>query len=131
MSGSAQSTALSGEWAVAGEGAKGTTPEGANWSLTPMSGTLTLEQKGNEVSGTWKAQMPEPWTVSGHIDNQSFELRTEWRDIQVSRDGTTSTMRARWVFRGAVEGNSAAGSMGFEFEKGAARGQPFKATRTP
>jgi hypothetical protein len=127
----AQSPPLSGAWAVVGEGARGTAPDGSNWSLTPISGTLTLEQKGREVSGTWQGQMPEPWMVSGQIDDQSFELRSEWRDVSVGRDGTTSTARARWVFRGVVRRNTATGSMGFELEKGTPRGQPFNATRTP
>jgi hypothetical protein len=127
----AQPPTLSGVWAVSGEGAQGTGPDGTNWSVNPISGALTLEQKGKDITGTWKGQMPEPWAIAGTAVDKTFDLRTEWRDIAVSRDGAASTARARWVFRGAFDGQQATGTMNLEMEKGAARGQPFKAERRP
>ena len=128
---SAQSSPLTGAWSVAAEGAKGTTDEGGSWSMNPVNGTLTLDQKASAVTGTWKGQMPEPWAVEGQIDGATFQLRTEWRETPVTRDGVKSTTKARWVFRGTVSGSDLSGTLALELDGRGDREQRFKAKRTP
>jgi len=95
-----------------------------------MTGTLTLTQEGTDITGSWKGQMPAPWAVTGRLNDRAFVLHTEWRDIPATRDGVQSTARARWIFRGTVSGDNAAGTMTLELESaGGERSQPFKAKR--
>ena len=95
-----------------------------------MTGALTLTQEGSDITGSWKGQMPAPWAVTGQLNDRVFVLQTEWRDIPATRDGVESTARARWIFRGTVSGDNAAGTMMLELENaGGDRSQPFKAKR--
>jgi hypothetical protein len=115
---------------VTTEGARGTTDDGSNWTLGAITGTLTLTQKDNDVTGSWKGQMPAPWALTGQINAGTFVLQTEWRDIPATRDGVESTARARWIFRGTVSGDTATGTMALELENARGdRSQPFKAKR--
>ena len=126
----AQTASLAGPWSVTTEGARGTTDSGSNWTLGAITGTLTLTQKDNDITGSWKGQMPAPWALTGHVDGRAFVLQTEWRDIPATRDGVESTARARWIFRGTVSEDTAAGTMTLEVENaGGDRSQPFKAKR--
>jgi hypothetical protein len=126
----AHAASLAGPWTVTTEGARGTTDNGSNWTLGAMTGTLTLTQKDNEVTGSWKGQMPAPWALTGQLNDGAFVLQTEWRDIPATRDGVESTARARWIFRGTVSEDTATGTMTLELENaGGDRSQPFKARR--
>jgi hypothetical protein len=125
-----QAASMAGAWTLTTEGGRGTAEDGSNWTLGAMTGTLTLAQKGNEITGTWKGQMPAQWGLSGRLDDRAFVLETEWRDIPATRDGKESTARARWIFRGTVSDDTASGTMTLELEKaGGERSQPFKARR--
>ena len=126
----ADAASLAGPWTVTTEGARGTTENGSNWSLGAMTGTLTLTQKDNDITGSWKGQMPAPWALTGQLTDRAFVLETEWRDIPATRDGVESTARARWIFRGTVSGDTATGTMTLELQNAAGdRSQPFKAKR--
>jgi hypothetical protein len=119
-----------GRWTVTTEGARGTSDDGSNWNLGAMTGTLTLTREGTDITGSWKGQMPAPWAVTGQLNDRAFVLHTEWRDIPATRDGVQSTARARWIFRGTVAGDNAAGTMTLELESaGGDRSQAFKAKR--
>jgi hypothetical protein len=125
-----QAASLAGAWTLTTEGARGTTEDGSNWTLGAITGALTLAQKGNDITGSWKGQMPAPWALSGRLDDRAFVLETEWRDIPATRDGVESTARARWIFRGMVSDNTASGTMTLELEKaGGERSQQFTAKR--
>ena len=126
----ADAASLAGPWTVTTEGARGTTDNGGGWTLPAMTGSLTLTQKDNDITGSWKGQMPAPWALTGHVDGRAFVMQTEWRDIPATRDGVESTARARWIFRGTVSEDTAAGTMTLEVENaGGDRSQPFKAKR--
>src|SRR6478672_8876575 len=126
----AQAASLAGAWTVTTEAARGTTDDGSNWSLGAFTGALTLAQKGNEITGSWKGQMPAPWALTGQLDDREFVLQTEWRAIPATRNGVESTARARWIFRGTVSEDTATGTMTLEVENAAGdRSQPFKAKR--
>ena len=130
VSAGAEAAPLDGRWTVTTEAARGTTDNGSNWSLGANTGTLTLTQEGNGITGSWKGQMAAPWTVTGQLNDSAFVLQTEWRDIPATRDGVQSTARARWIFRGTVSGDNADGKMTLELESaGGDRSQPFKAKR--
>src|SRR5262245_6120383 len=130
VSARAQAAPLDGRWTVTTEATRGTTDNGSNWSLGANTGTLTLTQDGNDITGSWKGQMAAPWTVTGQLNDRAFVLQTEWRDIPATRDGVQSTARARWIFRGTVSGDNADGKMTLELENaGGDRSQPFKAKR--
>jgi hypothetical protein len=75
--------------------------------------------------------MPDPWSLSGQFTDRGFELRTEWRELPISRNGVKSMARIRWVFRGTVAGDTASGMVSIETEEQEGRGQPFTARRTP
>jgi hypothetical protein len=127
----AQAASLAGPWTVTTEGARGTTDDGSNWSLGAITGALTLAQKGNDITGSWKGQMPAPWVLTGELNDREFVLQTEWRDVPATRAGVESTARARWIFRGTVSGDTATGTMTLELENaGGDRSQPFKAKRS-
>jgi hypothetical protein len=127
----AQAPSLSGEWKLTAEAMEGTTDDGGTWRLNAVSGTLTLDQKDTDVSGSWKGVMPNPWSLSGHHKNSGFELRTEWRELPITRNGLKSTERVRWIFRGTVTGDAASGTVSVETVKQEGRLQPFTARRTP
>ena len=95
-----------------------------------MTGTLTLAEKGTDITGRWKGQMPAPWALTGQLNDPALVLQTEWRDIPATLDGVESTARARWTFRGTVSGDTATGTMTLELQNaGGDRSQPFKAKR--
>ena len=126
----AQAASLAGAWTVTTEGARGATEDGGNWSLGAMTGTLTLAEKGTDITGRWKGQMPAPWALTGQLNDPALVLQTEWRDIPATLDGVESTARARWIFRGTVSGDTATGTMTLELQNaGGDRSQPFKAKR--
>ena len=126
----AQATSFAGRWTVTTEGARGTTDDGSQWTLGAMTGALTLAQNGNDITGSWKGQMPAPWALTGQLNDRDFVLQTEWRDIPATRNDGQSTARARWIFRGSVSGDTATGTMMLELENaGGDRSQPFKAKR--
>lgn len=130
MSPLTQAVSLAGPWTVTTEAARGTTDDGSNWSLGAFTGALTLTQKGHDITGSWKGQMPAPWALTGQLDDRAFVLQTEWREIPATRDGVQSTARARWIFRGTVSGDTATGTMTLELQNaGGDRSQPFKAKR--
>jgi hypothetical protein len=125
-----QAAALAGEWTVSTEGARGTTDDGSNWTLGAVTGSLTLAQEGADITGSWKGRMPESWALTGQLDDRTFVLQTEWRDIAATRDGVESTARGRWIFRGTLRDKGAAGTMTLELENaGGNRSQRFTATR--
>ena len=126
----AQPASVSGTWSVTGQGARESTADGENWSIAAISGTLTLEQTGTEITGSWQGQMPNSWSVTGRVDDAGYEVMTEWREIPVARNDTKSMMRARWVFRGSVSGDTMSGTLTLEVERGN-RPQPFTAKRAP
>jgi hypothetical protein len=129
---SAQAPSIAGVWSVTTKGAKGTTQDGGNWTIGAVSGALTLAQKGNQVTGSWKGQMPAPWALTGQLDERTFELFTEWREIPATVNGAQSTTPARWVFRGTIADDTATGTMTLELQQaGGERSQPFTAKRTP
>src|SRR5512132_3136253 len=126
----AHTASLAGAWTVTTEGARGTTEDGSTWTVGAITGTLTLAQKDNDVTGSWKGQMPAPWALTGQLHDDAFVLQTEWRDIPATRDGVEATARARWIFHGTVSDDTAAGTMTLELENsGGERSQPFKAKR--
>jgi hypothetical protein len=130
VSAGAQTASVDGRWTVTTEGARGTTDNGSNWSLGAITGALTLTQDGSNIAGSWKGQMPAPWTLTGQLKDRAFVLQTEWRDIPATRDGVQSTARARWIFRGTISGDNADGTMTLELENADGdRTQPFKAKR--
>ena len=126
----ADAASLAGPWTVTTEGARGTTDNGGGWTLPAMTGSLTLTQKDNDITGSWKGQMPAPWALTGELTADAFVLQTEWRDIPATRDGAESTVRARWIFRGTVSGDTANGTMTLELESAVGdRSQTFNAKR--
>ena len=128
----AQAASLAGHWTVTTEGARGTTDDGSQWTLGAITGALTLAQKGNDITGSWKGQMAAPWALTGEFNDREFVLTTEWRDIPATRDGVQATAQARWIFRGTVSGDTASGTMMLELENaGGDRSQSFKAKRAP
>src|SRR5688500_19684192 len=82
--GAEQSPALTGTWAVEGAAAESQTADGGTFSLTALSGTLTLEQKGEAVTGSWKGRLPEPWPLTGRVQGTTFELQSEVREMPAS-----------------------------------------------
>ena len=131
VSARAQAPSLSGAWTVTAEATEGTTDDGGTWKQNAVSGTLTLDHKGAEVAGSWKGVMANPWTLSGSFKDREFELRTEWRELPITRSGVQSMERVRWVFRGTVTGDTADGTVSIETAKQEGRLQPFTAKRTP
>jgi hypothetical protein len=90
-----QSGTLSGEWAVDAPQTEGLAASGENWVLVAQSGGLTLDQKGDAVTGSFKGRAPEPWPLTGRVDGDTFELQTVFRDLPVCRDGVKGTIRRR------------------------------------
>jgi hypothetical protein len=131
VSARAQAPSLSGVWRLTAEAMEGTTDDGGSWKQNAVSGTLTLDHKDAVVSGSWKGVMPNPWSLSGSFKDRGFELRTEWRELPVTRNGVKSVEAVRWVFRGTATGDTAGGTVSLETAKQEGRLQPFTAKRTP
>jgi len=127
--GADQSPSLTGTWAVEAAAAESQTAGGGTWSLTALSGTLTLEQKGDAVTGSWKGRLPESWPVAGRVQETTFELQTEVREMPASRNGEKITVRRSWIFRGGIEGDKLTGSMSLMGGEGDPPTQPFSAVR--
>ena len=126
---SAQSPALTGAWAVEAKAAQVQTDEGVNWNMGPVSGTLTLEQKGDAVTGTWQGALPGPWKVTGKAEKGSFELQTEVRDLPAERDGQKTTVARSWIFRGSVDGDKLSGMLMLSGGERNPPGRPFAGAR--
>ena len=125
-----RAASLSGTWSVVAEAADVESPDGSErWSLVPIAGTLRLEQKDNAVTGSWQGRMPAPWSLTGNVDGQTFELQTELRDLPVETNGQKQTVRRRWIFKGTIDGDTLGGSMFLSGGETTTPSQPFTATR--
>jgi len=125
----AQAPNLSGSWALDAPRTEAPNADGENWVLVAVSGTLTLDMKGEAVTGSWKGRAPEPWPLSGSLKESAFELQTEIRDVQTTRNGEPRTLRRRWIFAGTIDGDMLTGSMRLAGEDGESPPQPFTAKR--
>ena len=125
----AQSSTLSGTWALDAAAASGQSPNGGNWQLNASTGTLTLEQKGEAVTGSWIGRLPDPWTITGTSKGASFELESEVRNLQATKDGEQTTVRRQWIFRGTLSGDTLTGTMSLAGGEGDPPTQPFTAVR--
>ena len=125
----AQATNLSGSWALEAPRKEETSADGENWVLVAMSGTLTLVVKDDAVTGTWKGRAPQPWQVNGSVKGNAFELQTEMRDLQTSRNDEVRTVRRRWIFAGTIDGDTLTGSMRLAGDDGESPAQAFSAKR--
>jgi hypothetical protein len=120
---------LAGVWAVDVKAAKVQTGDGTNWELVAISGTLTLEQHGDAVTGTWRGRMPDPWKITGRIEKNSFELQTEVRNLPTTKNGEKTTIARSWIVRGSINGNTLSGLFILAGGDGDAPAQPFTAAR--
>ena len=121
---------LSGKWSVVAEAAEVESTDGTErWTLVAIAGTLQLEQKDSAVTGSWQGRMPAPWSVTGKIDSQTFELQTEDRDMPVETNGERQTVRRHWTFKGTIDGDTLSGSMFLSGGEKTTPSQPFTATR--
>jgi hypothetical protein len=109
--------------------AKIQTGDGTNWELVAISGTLTLEQKGDAVAGTWQGRMPDPWKITGRIEKNSFELQTEVRNLPATKNGEKTTIARSWIFRGSINGDTLSGLFILAGGDGEPPAQPFTAAR--
>jgi hypothetical protein len=125
----AQAANVSGSWTLQAEAAEGAFPNGGTWQVGALSGTLTLEQKGDVVTGSWKGRQPEPWKLTGRIDGSKFELQTEDRQIPATRNGEQTTVPRHWIFLGTADRDTLSGSMSLAGSEGEPTSQPFSAAR--
>jgi len=125
----AQAANVSGTWTLQADAAEGVFPNGGTWKVGALSGTLTLEQKGDVVTGSWKGRQPEPWALTGRIDGSKFDLQTEERQIPATRNGEQTTVARRWFFSGTADGNTLSGSMSLAGGDGEPTAQSFSAAR--
>lgn len=123
-----QSSGLTGTWSVDAPETQSQSGD-ENWVLIALKGTLTLEEKSGAVTGTWKGVSPKPWQLTGHIEDKTFELQTEQRDLMTDRDGEKRAVSVHWTFRGTINGDKLSGSMFLQGEN-AAPSQAFTAERT-
>jgi hypothetical protein len=124
--GTTQERGPSGQWSLDAEGA-----EGDGWKLSPIHGTLSLEQNGDKITGSWIGPFKENvWKLEGTIKDASFDVQSDQRDIPVTRDGVTTMEPARWVFKGKASGDTMTGMMALDRGPSALREQAFSATRT-
>ena len=86
MSARTQSIDLSGGWALEAPQTEGQAADGSNWLMVALSGTLTLDQKADAVTGSWKGRLPEPWPLTGQLQGATFELQTYFSDAEASDD---------------------------------------------
>ena len=121
---SAQSASVSGTWAL-----EAPASSGENFQLGAVSGTLTLEQQGATVTGTWKGGMPQPWKLTGHVKGNTFELETETREIPATINDQPTTVPRRWIFRGTFDGDVMTGSMALAGGDGEPPSRKFSAAR--
>jgi hypothetical protein len=121
---------IAGQWTVTAAAAQGDSPNGGNWSRSAVTGTLTITEKDNKVSGTWNATNGEEWPLTGHIDGTGFSFSTVARDLAVVIDGKEAKMRYRWTFRGDLGRTTLRGTMSLDrSDEESAHPQPFEANR--
>lgn len=124
-----QAANVSGRWALDAPAAEGESPSGGNWQLSAKSGVLTLEQKGDFVTGSWQGTLPEPWALTGRVDGSKFDLQSEVRDLPAVRNGVQTTVPRRLIFRGTADGDRLTGSMSLAGADDNSPTQPFTAVR--
>jgi len=124
MMAAVQSPNVSGAWALDAPAASG-----PNFQLGALSGTLTLEQKGEAVTGTWKGRMPEPWKLTGKVKGNMFELESETREVSATVNDEPATVPRHWIFRGSADGDKMTGSMSLAGGDGETPTQAFTAVR--
>ena len=128
--GADQSPNLTGAWTLEAAAAEGVTADGGSWSLGALSGTLTLEQKGEAVTGSWKGRHPDPWPLTGRLQGTAFEVQTEAREMPALRNREKFMVSRSWIFRGRIEGDKLTGSMSLIGGEGDPPTQPFSAVRS-
>ena len=124
IAGANQPANLSGNWMLEASAASG-----QNFQLGAVAGMLTLQQKDDAVTGTWKGKMPEPWKLTGRVKGSTFELETEVRDVPATRNDEPTTVPRRWIFRGTADGDKMTGSMLLAGGDGDPPAQAFSAER--
>ena len=127
----AQSGTAADVWTVNAEAARGKTENGGTWRLSANTGTLTLEQKGSAINGSWKGRLPETWPLTGQLTGDTIELKSAMREVPAVKDGAKTTVPRRLAFRGTVKGDTMTGQLSFESDRGDGRSQKFTATRQP
>jgi hypothetical protein len=81
----------------------------------PIEGTLVLQRRGTELSGTWKSI--DDWTLAGRIDDTGrFALQSEPQPVPMTNGTKKGSITARWVFRGALKDGALSGTASIEFE---------------
>jgi hypothetical protein len=126
----AQDPSAAGTWNVTGEAASGTTDGGGNWNRNAITGTLIIAQNGQTLTGTWTAATRTAVALQGTIRGETFDFRTDPREVEVIINGERTVMRLRWTFRGTVDGQTLRGTMSLDREdQDSAMPQPFAADR--
>ena len=126
----AQDRPAAGTWSVKGDAASGTTDGGGTWNRNAVTGTLVIAQNGQTLTGTWTATNRTAVALHGTITGETFEFRTEPREVEVIINGERTAMRLRWTFRGSVAGDTLRGTMSLDREdQESAMPQPFTGDR--
>jgi len=121
---------LSGKWSVVAEAAEVESADGTEkYSMVAIAGTLQLDQKDRAVTGSWQGRMPAAWSLTGSVDGATFELKTETRDIPITRNGEQQMVPRQWIFKGTLDGDTLRGAMVLTGGQQAPPSQPFTATR--
>jgi hypothetical protein len=120
----AQAASATGTWALKSEAVKS-----ENQSMSAIEGTLTLEQTGQSVKGTWRGPR-ETWQLSGQIKGGQFEMESEEKNVGVMRNGVKGETPAQWMFRGSIVGDTMTGRMWLTTKSRDSLAQPFKAQRS-
>jgi len=124
-----QSISLTGVWALEASATETSDDNGNTTRLLALSGTLTLEQKADVVSGSWKGRLPTSWALTGRLDGNRFELQTETRDMPIESNGQRQQVPRHWIFRGTIDGKKLTGTMALAGGEGEPPMQPFSAQR--
>jgi len=121
---------LSGKWSVVAEAAEVESPDGTEkYSMVAIAGTLQLDQKDSAVTGSWQGRMPAPWSLTGNVDGATFELKTETRDMPITRNGEQQMVPRQWIFKGTLDGDALSGAMFLSGGATTTPSQPFTAKR--
>lgn len=125
-----RAASLSGKWSVVAEAAEVESPDGTEkYSMVAIAGTLQLDQKDRAVTGSWQGRMPAPWSLTGSVDGATFELKTDTRDMPITRNGEQQMVERQWIFKGTLDGDTLTGAMFLTGGQKEPPSQPFSATR--
>lgn len=117
---------VAGKWNVSAEAASKRTDDGGSVSRSAQEFVLEVSLDGAKATATLTPRRGpgSPWALTGTWRQNELELTSAWRDLPITRNGESSTAKARYLVRMTLAGATISGTCEFAMERGEPLPQP-------